>query len=128
MISGCSCGEPRPDTFHPATILYDEENFGGEVDAVSTKFEPIVGAGNVISVEYRNQSEYPVEVLLYKFGLLGLKNIVLRFDVAGNAVNADDFTDAAADAGRYYIRIQTAYGGEINGHLQAIQMTEKSNH
>ncbi len=105
----------------PRTVLYDNDNVGGNASYDSTEFTATKGSGDTIRVWYDNKEKSSVTVTLYQYGWFGHKNAVLKFDVDGKSVNQGIYEASNADSGKYDINITASNGDIINGYLRANQ-------
>lgn len=107
----------------PRAVLYSNSRFSGNASADSTEFTATKGSGTTIRVWYENQENLSVTVRLYKYGLFGLKSVVLEFEVSGNSSKFEAYTANGADTGKYYINVEASDGGDITGYLRANQIS-----
>lgn len=100
-------------------ILFEDDKISSSDLFVTSKFTATKGEGDNIRVWFKNTSNADVTVRLYKDGLFGSKEEVLKFDVKSKANNSGTYNKAGSAT--YHIEVLSDTGDTVTGYLKAKQ-------
>lgn len=101
-------------------ILFEDDKISSSDLFVTSKFTATKGEGDNIRVWFKNTSNANVTVRLYKEGLFGRKEEVLKFDVKSKVNNSGIYNKAGSAT--YHIEVLSDTGDTVTGYLKAKQL------